>query len=178
MSRVKAGRATIAAAFAVATGASAQPSAPVPTLEYAFSATIQLAPPLEQGQVDGGRKRFIAITGGKVDGPLLTGEVLAGGGDWQVIQKDGATRIEAHYFLKAQDGTVVEVTNPGVRVAAPAIIERLTKGEDVDPLSYYFRTAPRFSVESGPHDWMSRSIFIGRGIRKPDRVVIDFYVVR
>lgn len=170
---------SIAAVAALAAStAGAAPAAPAPSLEYAFTATVTLAPPVEMGQADGGRKRFIAITGGKVEGPMLTGEVMSGGGDWQVIEEGGLTRVEARYFMKAADGTVIEITNPGVRVAAPEVIERLARGEEVDPSAYYFRTTPVFKVRPGPHDWLRRHAFVARGIRRPDRVLIDFYVVR
>ena len=153
------------------------PSAPAPSLTYVFSVTATLAPTVEQGEVDTGRKRFIPITGGTVSGPALSGEVLPGGGDWQVILPGGLTSIEARYFLKAVDGTVIEVTNPGVRTASPDVIEKLAKGEPVDPAAYYFRTTPRFSVKPGPYEWLRRKVFVARGIRKPDSVVIDFYAV-
>jgi hypothetical protein len=153
------------------------PNAPAPTLTYAFSGRATLAPAIEQGEVDQGRKRFIAITGGSVSGPKLAGEVLPGGGDWQVILPGGLTSIEARYFLKTTDGTVIEVTNPGVRIAAPEVIEKLAKGENVDPAAYYFRTTPRFSVKAGAYEWLRRKVFVARGIRKPDSVVIDFYSV-
>ena len=172
-------RKTIVAALAVLAGpALAAPAAPAPTLEYAFTATVSVAAPVEMGEADGGRKRFIAITGGTVSGPMLNGEVLNGGGDWQVIEAGGLTRLDARYFIKASDGTVIEVTNPGVRVAAPEVINRLAKGENVDPSAYYFRATPHFSVKAGKFDWLRRSAFVARGIRKPDRVIIDFYVVR
>ena len=172
-------KATAGMMLAVAAdSALAGPTAPAPTLEYAFTATVQVAPPVEMGQADGGRKRFIAITGGSVEGPMLTGQVLNGGGDWQVIEPGGLTRVEARYFIKAADGTVIEIENPGVRVADPQVIERLARGEDVDPNAYYFRTTPRFSVTVGKYDWMRRNAFVARGIRRPDRVIVDFYVVR
>ena len=103
--------------------------------------------------------------------------VLAGGGDWQTIVPGGLTRVEARYFLKADDGTVIEVFNPGVRTADPAVIERLAKGEVVDPSLYYFRTTPAFKVKDGPHAWLQRAVFVARGIRNPDSVVIDYYMV-
>jgi hypothetical protein len=156
----------------------AAPAAPAPSLEYAFTATVTLAPPVEQGTVDGGRKRFIAITGGKVQGPLLSGTVMPGGGDWQTILPGGLTRVEARYFLRADDGTVIEVANPGVRTGSPEVIERLAKGENVDPSAYYFRTTPRFEVAAGKHEWLRRHAFVARGIRRPAHVEIDFYVVR
>ena len=153
------------------------PSAPPPSLSYAFTVTATLLPALEQGQIDGGRQRFIAITGGTVSGPSFEGEVMPGGGDWQTILPEGLTLVEARYFLKATDGTIIEVTNTGVRTATPDVIEKLAKGEPVDPSAYYFRTTPSFRVEAGPHEWMRRKAFVARGIRKPDSVVIDFYTV-
>jgi Protein of unknown function (DUF3237) len=160
------------------TSAEAEPSAPAPGLEYAFSVRATLAPPLEQGEIDGKRHRFIAITSGTVSGPKLEGEVLPGGGDWQTIAPGGMTEVWARYSFKAKDGTVIAVTNAGVRTATPEVIERLTKGEDVDPSLYYFRTAARFEVAKGPHEWLKRTLFVARGIRKPDYVVIDFYEVK
>jgi Protein of unknown function (DUF3237) len=168
----------IAATLASSAVAASGPAAPPPTLEYAFTARVEVATPLEIGEADGGRKRFIAITGGKVTGPMLSGDVLPGGGDWQMSEPGGLTQVHARYFLKAADGTVIDVDNAGVRVAAPEVIERLARGDDVDPTSYYFRTTPHFSVQAGPHEWLRRSTFVARGIRKPDHVLIDFYVVR
>jgi hypothetical protein len=153
------------------------PAAPAPTLTYAFSVRADVAPPIEQGEIEGGRRRFIAITGGRAYGPKLSGTVLPGGGDWQTIMPGGLTRIEARYFIKASDGTVIEVTNPGVRVASPEVIERLARGENVDPSLYYFRTTPQFRATGTAHAWLQRAVFVARGVRRPDHVVIDYYVV-
>ena len=161
----------------LSTTAQSEPAAPQPHLAYAFSMRIELAPPVEQGTVDGARKRFIAITGGTISGPRLSGTVLAGGGDWQSIYPGGLTVIEARYFLKATDGTVISITNPGVRTATPEVIEKLSRGEVVDPSSYYFRTSPRFDVPAGPHEWLHRQTFVARGVRMPDHVMVDVYTV-
>jgi hypothetical protein len=155
----------------------ADPAAPTPGLTYVFSVKAQLAPPVEQGEIDGKRQRFIGITGGTVYGPALQGTVLPGGGDWQTIAAGGLTEVMARYSLKADDGTVISLVNAGVRTAAPEVIEKLAKGEPVAPDAYYFRTAAVFSVRAGPHDWLRRKVFIARGIRNPDHVVIDFYRV-
>jgi Protein of unknown function (DUF3237) len=177
MNRIKSLAIGIAMTLAAAS-ADAGPSAPAPSLAYAFSVRATLAAPLEQGEIDGKRARFIAITGGTVSGPRLEGEVLPGGGDWQTIAPGGLTEVFARYSLKASDGTVIAITNSGVRTATPEVIEKLAKGEDVDPGQYYFRTAARFDVAKGPHEWMKRTLFVARGIRKPDHVVIDFYEVK
>jgi len=174
MTRIGAAAAILAGSLAAAPG----PSALAPALEYAFSVRVTLAPPLEVGDTDGGRRRFIAITGGEVYGPKLHGQVLPGGGDWQTIAPGGLTRIEAHYFLKADNGSVIEVTNPGVRVASAEVTERLAKGEKVDPSQYYFRTTPSFQAAGPELAWMQRAVFVGRGMRNPDSVVIDYFEVR
>jgi hypothetical protein len=171
-------RAFLLAATVFAASAGAKPSAPAPTLEYVFSVKAMLAPPVEQGEVDGKRKRFIQVTGGEVYGPKLQGTVLDGGGDWQAIAPNGLTELWAKYQVRAKDGNVIGITNVGVRTASPEVIERLAKGENVDPALYYFRTTTSFEVGAGPHEWLRRHAFVARGIRKPDHVVIDFYIVK
>jgi hypothetical protein len=167
----------LATAVGAAESAPEGASAPAPHLTYAFSARIELAPPVEQGTVDGGRHRFIAITGGRVYGPRLSGIVMPGGGDWQTILPGGLTTIDTRYALKAADGAVIELSNPGVRVADPKVIEQLVRGEEVDPSAYYFRCTPRFEVAPGAHDWLRRQVFVARGIRRPTQVIMDFYAV-
>jgi hypothetical protein len=172
------GRVLVAAALLLLSPAAvAKPAAPAPTLTYAFSMRATLAPPVEQGEIDGKRKRFIAVTGGEIYGPRLQGTVLTGGGDWQAIGPNGLTEVLARYSIRAADGTVIGVTNAGVRTASVDVIEKLAAGKDVDPSLYYFRTSPTFDVGSGPHAWMRRTLFVARGIRKPDHVIVDFYVV-
>jgi Protein of unknown function (DUF3237) len=166
-----------AIALVATTGAAGKDEPSPPKLTFAFEARITLAPPIEQGTIDGKRKRFIAITGGTVKGPKLNGVVLPGGGDWQSIHPDGLTEIFARYSLKADDGTVIAITNPGVRVASADVIARLSAGEDVDPALYYFRTNPVFEVQAGPHAWLRRSVFVARGIRKPDHVIVEVFEV-
>ena len=159
----------------LASAAAVKTPAP-PALEFVFEAVILLAPPVELGVVDGARRRLVPITGGSVKGPRLNGKVLAGGGDWQAIGKV-RTAVHAKYTLEASDGTRIAIDNVGVRVAAPDIIARLTAGEDLDPALYYFRTTPIFEVQAGPHDWMTRSVFVGQGIRHPDNVVLRVFRV-
>jgi len=164
------------ATAATAPAADAAPAAP-PGLSYAFTAHVQIAAPVEQGVVDGGRQRFIAITGGTIDGPRLKGTILPGGGDWQTILPGGLTQVVARYFIRADDGTVIGIENPGVRVASAEVTDKLARNEPVDPSAYYFRTTPRFTVTAGPHEWMRRAVFVARGIRRPTEVVIHVYAV-
>lgn len=151
--------------------------APPPFLTYAFSAHVDVASPVEQGEIDGGLKRFIPIRGGTVAGPRLNGTILDGGGDWQTIFPGGLTRLEARYFIKSADGDVIGIHNLGLRLASAEVTDRIARGDAVPADSYYFRCAPVFDPPAGEHGWLRTRIFVGRGVRLPNRVVIVFYIV-
>lgn len=148
-----------------------------PTLEFAFEVEAKVGAPLELGQAPLGRRRVIPIESGVVRGPRLNGVVLPGGADWQIIRADGVAQIEARYTLRAEDGALISVVNAGLRHAPPEIMQRLIAGQPVDPNSYYFRTSPVFEVAAGPHEWLTRSIFVGVGIRNPADVRIRVFAV-
>ena len=150
---------------------------PVPGLKLAFTVHAKLSPAMDVGLVEGVRKRIIPILGGTVDGPRLAGVVVEGGADWQDVGPDGVARIFARYTLKAEDGTLISVINPGVRRGPPEVIAALARGDEVDPSQYYFRTTPRFEVADGPHGWLTRSAFVCVGARFPAGVEICFYEV-
>jgi hypothetical protein len=154
----------------------AVPAAP-PALRLVFTIRAELLPAIEQGLVDGRRRRFVPISGGSVAGPRLHGVVLPGGGDWQTIGADGLVEVFARYSLKTDDGTAVDVTNAGVRVATPEMTSRMALGEDFAPDAYYFRTTPRFAVGAEPHDWLRRTIFVARAMRRPDHAEIQVFAV-
>jgi len=72
-----------------------------------LKAEITLAEPLELGDTPLGRRRIINITGGTFRGERLSGKVLAGGADWQVIRADGVADLDARYTLETSDGALI-----------------------------------------------------------------------
>ena len=154
-----------------------EPKLLVPALRPVFRATVLIGAPIELGLVDGVRKRVIPITGGHFAGPRIAGEVLPGGADWQSIRADGSAEIYARYTLRATDGTIVSIENPGIRRGPAAVLAKLAAGEDVDPALYYFRTTPRFTVGEGPHRWLAESVFVANAARFRDRVVVDVFEI-
>jgi hypothetical protein len=83
----------------------------------------------------------------------------------------------ARYLLQADDGGIVQVTNPGVRRAPPEVMKRLAAGEVVDPALYYFRTTPSFVTTAKAHAWLEESVFVCVGVRRPDSVSVRFFAV-
>lgn len=147
-------------------------------LQPLFRAEITLAAPQELGETPQGRRRIIGITGGRFAGERLSGRVLAGGADWQVIRPDGVADLDARYTLETSDGALIYVRNRGYRHAAPETMRRLAAGEAVDPSLYYMRTTPRFETGDARYAWLNRIVCVATGARHTDAVELEVFEVR
>lgn len=148
-----------------------------PALIHRFDIRVNLAAPIELGQTPHGLKRIVPVAGGVVDGPYMRGDVLPGGADWQTVRADGITEIDVRCTLCTHDGVLIAVYSQGYRHAPPEIIQKILKGEAVPDDSYYFRTAPRFELVGDRYPQLSRAMFIGVGLRRPDHVALHVYEV-
>jgi hypothetical protein len=149
-----------------------------PGLELIARFHVALGQPLEVGQTQWGQRRVIPIEGGYFDGPLLSGTVVPGGADWQVVHDDGMATIDTRYTLQSNDGALISVATAGVRDGPSQVLERLARGEPVDPASYYFRVSIRYETANAEHAWLNRIVAVGSAIRLAHQVVYDAYVLR
>ena len=138
-----------------------------PGLEFVYEASGELDAPREIGAVPDGTRRIIPIKpGGYVKGPLITGKLLGNAADWQLTRPDGVTVADATYAIETDDGAVIQLRNKGLRHGPADVMDRLRRGEEVDPAEYYFRTVPEFIAPvGGRYEWMNRSIFVCSGAR-------------
>ncbi len=150
---------------------------PRPQLELVFRASVAVAAPRTLGQTPLGERRIIDITGGEVSGPKLSGRILPGGADWQIVRADGVAVLEARYTIETADGALVYVQNFGYRHGPADVLAQLFRGEDVDPARYYFRSTPVFETSAPALDWLNRTIAVCSGVRTRDRVILDVYAV-
>ena len=147
-------------------------------LEPLLKARITLGPPQELGETPHGRRRIIPIIGGEFTGARLSGRVLAGGADWQVVRRDGVAELEARYTLQTSDGALIYVSNNGYRHGPEEVIRRLAAGETVDHGAYYMRTTPRFETADERYAWLNRMIFVARGARHASAVELEVFQVQ
>lgn len=117
----------------------------LPKLEYVYTAYVDVGPHVDVGEVADGHRRMIPITGGTFTGPLLRGELIPGGADWNLSRSDGATVAEATYYLRTDDDVVIRITNTGV-------------GGPPQGLRF---TTPRFEAPKGKYGWLNQSTFVG-----------------
>lgn len=146
-----------------------------PELRFAFEIAVDVHAPLDLGQTQAGHRRIVHIAGGLVSGRRLQGRVLPGSADWQILRADGTGDLDARYTIQADDGALIYVGNRGIRHGPPEVLERLNRGERVDPTSYYFRSAASFETSAPQYAWLTRAVVIGVGERYPDKVVIRFW---
>ena len=142
-----------------------------------FTVRADLAEILRFGATPYGERRVIGIDGGTVSGPRFQGRILPGGADWQIIRADGTADIQARYTIEADNGGLVLVSSEGLRHGPPQVMERMGRGETVDPSLYYFRTVMRFETADPAHAWLNNILALARGAREARAVRLDVYEV-
>src|SRR6201747_3306547 len=151
----------------------------IPVLEtkYVFTITANIGGVTSAGDIGSGIRRIIPITGGEVRGEGISGKVCAFGADFQIIRPNELIELEAKYAFETDDGAVVYVENKGIRFGPLELLEKLKRGEAVDPKLIYFRTVPKFETGAVNYRWLMENLFIGSAARHADRVVIDVHQV-
>jgi Protein of unknown function (DUF3237) len=124
-----------------------------------------------------GTRRIVPITGGRFEGPQLSGEILDNGADWQVVTDEGTTVVDTRYLLRLSDGALAYLRTRGFRHGPPDVLARIADGELVDPSLYYFRVSMAFETASTTYGWLNRTLAIGSALRLTDAVVYDAYQV-
>lgn len=150
---------------------------PTPTLTPFADLSVEVDRPQEVGHTQHGLRRLIPIIGGQVTGPGWSGRVLPGGADFQLIVNERMAELDARYVIEVDGGDLIYVCNRAVRTAAPDVMARLIRGEAVPPEQVYFRCAPRFETASPSLGWITETLFVGTGMRQPDRVLMRFFAL-
>ena len=157
-----------------------------PQFTFVFEVRVEVAPAVPVGvspeavaHNPGGAKEtlhFVAITGGTVSGPRISGEVMPGGGDWYV-DRAGVAELNARYLLRTSDDAVIDIENRGFWKADEATTARLDAGEFVDESEYYYRTSARFRTAAPGFEWLTESVVIGLARQEGSTICIRFFTL-
>ncbi|MGE3650064.1 MAG: DUF3237 domain-containing protein, partial [Reyranellaceae bacterium] len=140
-----------------------------PTLNSAHLFTIRLDVGAmdDMGVTPYGHRRIATVAGGTFEGDELKGTVQpTPAGDWITVRSDGVWELDVRLTLKTHDGHLIYMSYRGLRHGPQWVLDRLAKGEKVDPSEYYFRTAPRFETASEKYSFLNRIISVGVGRRE------------
>jgi hypothetical protein len=129
-----------------------------PGLAFAFDLRLEFRTSFTYPSVSGERG-FTSLTGGTVEGPKLTGAILPGGGDFPVLRPDGVAEFDSRHMIEAADGTHIYMRNRGIQRDG------------------YIRCSPIFDTPVGPHDWLTKTVFVGTGTSRDGGVDFRIYEV-
>ncbi len=140
-----------------------------------FTITLKVPTIQNLGKTPLGERRVAVVAGGSFEGPKLKGTAEPGGSDWILARPDGALQLDVRLTLKTDDGQLIGMTYGGFRHGPAAVIDRLNRGEKVDPSEYYFRIAPFFETASEKYGWLNRIVAVGLGHRLPEGPVYRIF---
>jgi hypothetical protein len=144
---------------------------------HLFKMTLEVAGMQAIGATPAGNRRIGLVAGGTFQGERLRGKVLPGGADWIVVRPDGVTTLDVRLVLETDDGAAIGMTYRGLRHGPAAVIDRLNRGEIVDPSTYYFRIAVAFETATAKYAWLNGAAFVGTGDRTPTGPIYDVFEV-
>jgi hypothetical protein len=137
------------------------------TLSYRplFAFQLEVRKPDIVGATPGHDRRIGEITGGRFEGPRLRGKVLSGGSDWQSLRRDGATTLNVRILLQTDDDALIAMTYTGIRHGPQDVLDRMARGEAVNPAEYYMRATAYYETAAERYDWLNRVVSVASGHR-------------
>jgi len=130
-----------------------------------FGFQIEVKPPSIVGATPGHDRRIGEIAGGRFEGERLRGRILSGGSDWQSLRADGATTINVRLVMETDDHALIAMTYIGMRHGPKEVLDRIARGEKVNPSEYYMRVTPSYETASEKYGWLNRVVSVATGHR-------------
>lgn len=153
-----------------------------PQLEFSFSISITVNKPIIVSQDPVyGKRQLIPIEQGTVTG-AISGHVLPGGIDSQIIDAQGLCHLSARYAIATDNGERFYIENNGIRRIPEAWRKQLFEDNmaffnDIPQDEIYFRAVPTFEVYSDNLRWLTESIFLCSAQRTATGVFLHMYRV-
>jgi Protein of unknown function (DUF3237) len=145
--------------------------------EPLFVFQIEVKPPSIVGQTPGHDRRIGEISGGRFEGERLQGRILSGGSDWQSLRADGATTLNVRLVMETDDGALIGMTYLGMRHGPKEVLDRIARGESVNPSEYYMRATPYYETASEKYAWLNRIVSVAYGHRVAGGAIYQVFQV-
>ncbi len=124
------------------------------------------------GQSPWGARRVGYVTGGRFEGPRLSGEILPGGGNWsnagEIAPGVVAGTFDARVIWRTHDGAMIYITYTGRSVVSDAVSAAFRdpgRSDSVPASDYYIRIAPVFETADPRYAWLNGVLAVGCGHR-------------
>jgi hypothetical protein len=145
---------------------------------HLFSIKLSVPSIIDLGQTPMGGRKIAQVSGGEFTGDRMKGTVVqAPGGDWLLMRPDQVLTLDVRLTLLTDDGDYIYMSYRGLRHGPQEVMDKLNKGEPVDPALYYFRMTPIFETSSAKYAWLNRIIGVGTGRRESTGPIYEVYEV-
>jgi Protein of unknown function (DUF3237) len=145
---------------------------------HLFTLALEVPRIIDLGATPNGARRIANVSGGTFKGERLSGTIQpVPGGDWILLRPDGAMVLDVRLTLETDDRQLIYMTYRGLRHGPAEVMARLSRGEQVDPATYYFRTTPVFETAAAKYDWLNRIVSVATGRREPAGPVYEVFEV-
>lgn len=144
---------------------------------HLFTLTLRIGAIHDIGATPNGHRRIVEVASGRFEGEEFSGTVLPGGCDWIVLRPDEVMQLDVRLTLKTDDGHLVYMSYRGMRHGPPWVMDKLNKGEKVDPTQYYFRATPLFETASEKYGFLNRIVSVASGRREPSGPIYDVFQI-
>ena len=112
-------------------------------------------------------------------GPRISASLAMPGTDWIRLDRGGTRRQDQRTQFLTGDGTLILMRYDAALIRGDEEFSRaLASGRETAFASQYMCIAPQFDVSSDAYDWLTQSLFIGRGrLAGPHRIEYEIYRV-
>ena len=143
-----------------------------------FVLTLNVPKIEDLGVTPYGARKIATVVAGTFEGDRLRGTVQPSpGGDWLLLRTDGVLCLDVRMTLKTDDGDLIYMSYKGMRHGPKEVMERVNKGEAVDPALYYFRAVPVFETSSVKYGWLNRAVFVATGRREATGPIYEVHEI-
>ena len=106
--------------------------------------------------------------GAKVEGPVLSGTVLDGGGDPFLMRADGVGEVDARITIQTTEGDLIMMNYKGVVRYTEEFREAEERGELGGQDGNYFYVSALFETGSETYKWLNGTLGVARGFIPED----------
>lgn len=130
-----------------------------------FRADLQ--PPDVIGEGPFGMRQIFVVSGGKVEGDRVRGQLRPGGGDWLLVGSDGFGRLDVRGTIATEDGAFIYVSYYGIARMTERALQALTAGPPTEFGEISFMTQPRFETGDTRYRWLNSAVCTAEGRLHP-----------
>lgn len=128
------------------------------------------------GATPDGRRGIAPVRGGVFTGERLSGSV-GPGNDWFVTRGDGTLVIDVRLTLTTDDGVTIYLAYDGAMHAAPDVMTRFRRSEQLAPQEYSLRVVAKLECGDARYSWLNDALVVGIGEQTPDGPVYRLFEI-